>query len=613
MKKKLLFLSIVAVFTVLFAIVVGATAYDPGFEEVEKIDFFENYAENNGGTSYVSTVLKSPTENSDDARMILSCKCGERHTYPTYYILKYNQSYCFSRDFENINKYNKCEMEYSFDNVIAFEVPEGIEIFYFENNMGMFQGCTNLEYVRIPAGFRDLSKQAFKNCSSLKFVSFDENVEITSLPDSVFNGCSTMLGFSMPDTVKTVGNAAFIGCYDLGPMHLSNSLEKVDNNNVWPVFHPKDGNAKDTTPFCIYMYFVNDTFDNPVGVEKPRVYYMPENLTQIWAFAFRGLYNVNDVIVFGEKFTKFDQNIGFTSMNLTADNVKTFIFTADMELFYTYKGNNYVSIYFVNPNDNDAGDIEISSPAGGSNGNAMLYMCAGGISKTVSASTWSADNFAHFSDVDGSEIIKNADCENNAIIESKCYCGAPMGEAQVENSALGHNHTVDLGLVYENYMSSGYYSTQCERCDNVQKGEEMGALFVCLGYSAPEADGDVGVAIKYKVHFEAIEAYEQATGKTVSYGLYAATKKAIGDNDILDANGTPADGVLKAEINNDQFVFISLKMMGFSTEESKNAKFAIGAYVETTKGDKKEYAYLQEGTPAAGEKYCFIAFNDFIE
>ena len=53
--------------------------------------------------------------------------------------------------------------------------------------------------------------------------------------------------------------------------------------------------------------------------------------------------------------------------------------------------------------------------------------------------------------------------------------------------------------------------------------------------------------------------------------------------------------------------------MGFSTDESKNAKFAIGAYVETTKGDKKEYAYLQEGTPAAGEKYCFISFNDFIE
>ena len=185
---------------------------------------------------------------------------------------------------------------------------------------------------------------------------------------------------------------------------------------------------------------------------------------------------------------------------------------------------------------------------------------------------------------------------------------------------LSSEHTcgeIIKDVIYKNGMTQAGTSVyKCLYCDEglVEESEPTFApLFTCLGYSAPEADGDIGVAIKYKVHFEAIEAYEQATGETVSYGLYAATQKAIGDNDILDANGTPADGVLKAEINNDRFVFISLKMMGFSTDESKNAKFAIGAYVETTKGDKKEYAYLQEGTPAVGEKYCFIAFNDFIE
>ena len=185
---------------------------------------------------------------------------------------------------------------------------------------------------------------------------------------------------------------------------------------------------------------------------------------------------------------------------------------------------------------------------------------------------------------------------------------------------LSSEHTcgeIIKDVIYKNGMTQAGTSVyKCLYCDEglVEESEPTFApLFTCLGYSAPEADGDIGVAIKYKVHFEAIEAYEQATGETVSYGLYAATQKAIGDNDILDANGTPADGVLKAEINNDRFVFISLKMMGFSTDESKIAKFAIGAYVETTKGDKKEYAYLQEGTPAVGEKYCFIAFNDFIE
>ncbi|MBQ8546684.1 MAG: leucine-rich repeat domain-containing protein [Clostridia bacterium] len=611
MKKKLFFLSIFAVLiTVLFAVGVSATQYDPGFGELEKIDFFENYAENNNGTSYISTVFKSPTDASDEARIILSCDCGEKHTYPTYYIIKYNQYFCFSKDFENINKYNKCNMTYTFDNVVALEVPEGIQIFYFENNIGMFQDCANLEYVRIPAGFKDLSKQAFKNCTALKYVSFDENVAITHLPDSVFNGCSSLLGICIPDTVKTIGNAAFISCYKLGPVHLSNSLETVANDTRWPVFHPENGNSTATTPFLVHMYFVNDTFDNPVGVEKPKVYYMPENLTQIWGHAFRGFHNVNDVIVFGEKFTKFEQNIGFTSMETTAENIKTFIFTADMESFYTYKGNNYLSFYFVNPNDIDADDIAVSSPAGGSGGNAMLYICAGGISKAVSSDEWVTDRFSHFADVETSEIVKEADCVNNAIISAKCYCGALMGEAQSENTALGHNHTIEFGIIYESYMEDGYYCLQCERCDDVIQGEKVDALFTCLGYSAPE-DGRGGIAIVFTVNNVAIEAYEEATGKTLKYGVFAVLQSRLGDKDVFAQDGTVADGVINADITSYEFALFELKIVGF-TDEYKDIKLAMGAYVAETDGETTEYSYLQSGTPNENEKYCFVSYNDIV-
>ena len=59
--------------------------------------------------------------------------------------------------------------------------------------------------------------------------------------------------------------------------------------------------------------------------------------------------------------------------------------------------------------------------------------------------------------------------------------------------------------------------------------------------------------------------------------------------------------------------FLSLKMVGFDTEESKAVEFAIGAYTVTTENDEKKYSYLQHGTPLEGDKYAFIKYNDFVK
>ena len=71
-------------------------------------------------------------------------------------------------------------------------------------------------------------------------------------------------------------------------------------------------------------------------------------------------------------------------------------------------------------------------------------------------------------------------------------------------------------------------------------------------------------------------------------------------------------GVVSAEVTNGKFAFLSLKMVGFETEKSKKAEFAIGAYVVTTQDGQKSCLYLQEGTPVDGEKYAYIKYNDFV-
>ena len=178
-----------------------------------------------------------------------------------------------------------------------------------------------------------------------------------------------------------------------------------------------------------------------------------------------------------------------------------------------------------------------------------------------------------------------------------------------------NNPSHDLEIVsisYGNYTENGTKVLKCNTC-GLEKAMETTApaLFICLGYSAPE-NGDGGISIRYTVNSAAIEEYTKATGATLSYGMFATTKQAIGNSDIFDTNGNTLSGVVSAEVTNGKFAFLSLKMVGFETEESKNAEFAIGAYVVTTQDGQKSCLYLQEGTPADGEKYAYIKYNDFV-
>ena len=179
---------------------------------------------------------------------------------------------------------------------------------------------------------------------------------------------------------------------------------------------------------------------------------------------------------------------------------------------------------------------------------------------------------------------------------------------------LSSEHTcgeIIKDVIYKNGMTQAGTSVyKCLYCDEglVEESEPTFApLFTCLGYSADEKS--VGIYIEYTVNTEAIAEYEEVTGKTVKYGLYATTKNNIGTNDILDENGMPNEGALKAEISSNDFVKLSLKMAGFD-DDSKDAKFAIGAYVEIVAEESKEIIYLQEGEIKENEKYAFISYND---
>ena len=174
----------------------------------------------------------------------------------------------------------------------------------------------------------------------------------------------------------------------------------------------------------------------------------------------------------------------------------------------------------------------------------------------------------------------------------------------------GEHLTAEQAYEFTSFMEKSYVKSTCPRCEQGTVLKEIAPLFTCKGYSGPEF-ADAGIAIGFTVNNEAIAEYEEITGKTLKYGVFAVLQSRLGDNNVFSKDGTVADGVINAEITNYEFVAFELKIVGF-TDEHKDTKFAMGAYVAVTEGEETEYSYMQVGTPNANEKYCFVSYNDIV-
>ena len=181
------------------------------------------------------------------------------------------------------------------------------------------------------------------------------------------------------------------------------------------------------------------------------------------------------------------------------------------------------------------------------------------------------------------------------------------------DTVVSHNEEKNLSvtITYTNYGINGEKVTVCnnEGCKYTEKLATP-ALIACRGYSAPE-NGRGGIAIGFDINSEAIKEYEEITGKTLKYGAFAVAQEKLGTSDIFSENGAVANGAIAAEITSYEFSSFELKITGF-TDEYKDDKLALGAYVIATYDKTCEYSYIQEGAPAQNEKYAFISYDEVV-
>ena len=93
----------------------------------------------------------------------------------------------------------------------------------------VFEGCSGLTRIEIPAGVTSIGYSAFSGCSGLTSIKIPAGV--TSIGWYAFEGCSGLTSIEIPAGVTEIGYAAFSGCSGLKDVYYTGTQEQWDN--IW--------------------------------------------------------------------------------------------------------------------------------------------------------------------------------------------------------------------------------------------------------------------------------------------------------------------------------------------------------------------------------------------
>ena len=421
----------------------------------------------------------------------------------------------------------------------------------------LFQGCKNLEYVYLRLDTTSIMKQSFNGCSKLKFINLEDLTKVQRIGDNNnFAGCTSLFKGQVVDLTKLT--------------------------KLWAI------------DWC-------DSFKNvPMAGIK-----LPSSITRLSGATFigRGLVST----YFPINMTAMDGKMYKDCTSLTTIGLNGKLTTiAD----YAFENcTSLTTVYFV-------GSLE------------QLNTLLAGVSKTGNDPFWAVVGENNANVISYSDYQKLADKSGKYVIYDYSQCEVFNDGIHSENrewynpcvsfcetcscNVINHadGEAVSVKIEYVDFSKAGNKVSFCtnEGCTH-SVYEEVGAIFVCLGYSAQE-NGD-SIALGYLINRDEYNAYTSIMNNEFSYGVFAGLKNTVGNNEILDEDGKAIAGTIAPKISSNPFDVFVLKVSGI-TGEQKNAMLALGAYVSYKENGTLKHSYMQAGAPLENNKYCFTSFNEII-
>ena len=497
---------------------------------------------------------------------------------------------------------------------------------FFISGDNIFSKCSVKKITFDPNCVVEIRKGNFSNCKSLTEITFPKFKVLTG---SSFGYCENMVATNeliLVEGLTEIGGHAFHDCKKLtGTVRFPSTLEKIQEYSFQNTgfenfdlskcanltlagggyggpFTDNDSITSLDLSGCVSLTYLKNSFaancDNLTSV------ILPPNLQTIESKALAHCYKLQSIVLPATLETIADEAFHSARKDQT---IKTFTVYVQSNVqfgttHYPFRDSS-AKIEFVLVGDK----VNTSSFIA-----ANTYSAITGATVVDYLDPQSPWTYTTGTAITAHTIVENY-CKPLALAGAHAFNGNPCVVSceycKLTTVKENPEHSEKATISYENgFDKLGTTIITCtnEGCTH-KATEEAPALFVCLGYSAPMSD-EMGIAIGFTINNEAVEEY-RATGKSITFGVYAVAQQRLGENDIFDENGNATAGVINADLTSYSVDAFEIKIVGFN-DTQKDIKLSLGAYVTE---DGKTYSYMQ--SDKAGElvgNYYAVTYNSII-
>lgn len=314
---------------------------------------------------------------------------------------------------------------------------------------------------------------------------------------------------------------------------------------------------------------------------------LPASVTEVRKETFNGCSSLESVVLMGAT------SIGENAFNATTDKTLTIFSHAN-------------------------GDLSINSKAFANRTNVVLY------TMSTNVTSLSTTSYTIYSGIPHSQYEAKLDpsCLANGYdgYATDCPCGSIVSEvtftiytsgAEATSGSYGVHtvipslggHTDKIVIVYANgFDKEGSKSVACAVCSEVlSEATVVNPIFVHEGYSY-KLNGDItGIESAFKVDKEALKAYEQASGKKITFGMIIANPTYLGESFFANGIITASKGAIQVQVDMGDYSIFSCYISGFQKIDPQvNLELVIAGY--TYEGNDVSTLKLMQKTYEVGDE-----------